>query len=234
MRRTLPARLAIACAAAVLALLGGLHILSPEFDPSWRVISEYATGQYGWVLSLLFGCWALSSWALVVGLRAQVGQVGLVFLTAAGVGEAMAAFFDITHPLHGLAGIIGLFSLPIAAVLFARSLPTPSKVLVWTAHSTWLSLVALIATLVAMIVGYTQAGNQMTPDVLAVVGYADRVLVVAYCAWVIIAARQALRFASERPSATPARNSAPCHPELAKDPRAHRFRQADPSAAASG
>jgi len=31
-----------------------LHVLSPEFSPSRRVISEYALGHYPWVLSLMF------------------------------------------------------------------------------------------------------------------------------------------------------------------------------------
>ena len=57
------ARLAIAAGGAVIVLLASLHILSPEFEPSWRAVSEYATGQYGWVLSLMFVSWAVSSWA---------------------------------------------------------------------------------------------------------------------------------------------------------------------------
>jgi hypothetical protein len=47
------ARLAIATAVAALLLLFSLHVLSPEFDPSWRMVSEYALGHYGWVLSLI-------------------------------------------------------------------------------------------------------------------------------------------------------------------------------------
>jgi hypothetical protein len=41
------ARVAIAGAGAVLLLLASLHVLSPEFDPARRVISEYAKGRYG-------------------------------------------------------------------------------------------------------------------------------------------------------------------------------------------
>lgn len=29
-------------------MLASLHALSPEFDPSWRVVSEDANGKYGW------------------------------------------------------------------------------------------------------------------------------------------------------------------------------------------
>jgi hypothetical protein len=41
--------MAIAAAAAQVLLLASLHVLSPEFDPAWRVVSEYVNGGYGWV-----------------------------------------------------------------------------------------------------------------------------------------------------------------------------------------
>ncbi|MBV8068249.1 MAG: DUF998 domain-containing protein [Candidatus Eremiobacteraeota bacterium] len=40
------------------------HVLSPEFDPSWRVVSEYADGRYAWVLTLMFALCAFGTWAL--------------------------------------------------------------------------------------------------------------------------------------------------------------------------
>jgi hypothetical protein len=64
--------------------------------------------------------------------------------------------------------------------------------LLWTANLTWISLAALIVSLIVMMNGYTQAGNQMTPDVIAVVGYVNRLLVLVYCAWVLVVARHAL------------------------------------------
>lgn len=74
--------LATILAVGTILLLAGLHVASPEFDPSWRMISEYAFGHYGWVLSLMFLCWGTSSWALAVGIWSQVrtksGKVGLV------------------------------------------------------------------------------------------------------------------------------------------------------------
>ncbi len=50
------ARVAIGTSVAVLALLAILHILSPEFNPAWRMVSEYANGKYAWVFiaSVLF------------------------------------------------------------------------------------------------------------------------------------------------------------------------------------
>ena len=53
-------------------LLAALHILSPEFSPSWRMISEYAFGHYGWVLSLMFLCSGVSCWALVLAIHSEI------------------------------------------------------------------------------------------------------------------------------------------------------------------
>jgi hypothetical protein len=203
------ARAAIAAAGAVLLLLAGLHVLSPEFDPSWRVVSEYANGRYGWVLSVMFVFWALSSWALAVSLWSQLngigGKIALGFLIAAGVGEAMASVFDINHPLHGLAGMIGVLSLPAAAMLISLRLGRTQawsgarNVLLVLANLTWVSLVLMVAALIIMMSGYTWSGNKLTPDVIAVVGWANRLLVVVYCLWAITVAWQAVRH-RRRPS----------------------------------
>jgi hypothetical protein len=205
------ARLAIALAAAVLLLVAALHFLSPEFDPSWRMVSEYATGQYGWVLSLMFVSWALSSWVLAFAIWRHVktiaGKIGLFFLVAAGVGEAMASVFDITHPLHSVAALIGIPSLAIAAMLISVSLGRvpawhpAKKLLLWTANLTWISLALMAASFAILIFTYTRAGGDMSagvittlpPGVIAVVGWANRLLVLAYCAWVMTMAWQATK-----------------------------------------
>jgi Protein of unknown function (DUF998) len=202
------ARVAIAAAGAVVLLLASLHVLSPEFDPSWRVVSEYANGRYGWVLSLMFASWALSTWALALTVWSQVngigGKIALSFLIAAGVGEAMASVFDINHPLHNLAGLIGVVSLPFAAMLISMRLcrsqawSAAKYVLLWTANFTWVSLVLMVAALIIMVRGYTWAGNKMPPDVIAVVGWANRLLVLVYCVWVATVAWQALQLRRQK------------------------------------
>jgi hypothetical protein len=212
-RITLPAaRLAIAAAAAALLLLASLHVLSPEFDPAWRMVSEYANGHYGWVLSLMFATWGLSSWALAVAVlpeaRTTPVKIGLVALTVAGVGEAMAAVFDINHDtLHSLAGALGMLGLPIAAMLISvnlgRTYPWSGArlTLLLTANLTWVSLVLLAATLVLLVATFTQvagappaqAPKVLPHGVIGLVGWANRLLVVSYCLWVMAVARQAIR-----------------------------------------
>ena len=84
------AQLSFGAAATSLLLLAALHVVSPEFDPSWRMVSGYALGKYGWMLTLMFVSLALSCAALFVGIRSSVstiaGKVGLACLLAAVVG----------------------------------------------------------------------------------------------------------------------------------------------------
>lgn len=214
MRRA-AAWIAIVASASVLVLLAALHVLSPEFDPSWRVVSEYANGHYGWVLSSMFATWAVSSWALAYALwpilRSAAGRVGLWFLVAAGVGEALAAVFDINHPLHGLAGLLGAGGLPVAAMLITVSLQRsrPSlvvgKTLPWLANLTWIMVVALIGSLVLLFVTFTHAGGHVPADggtlpigtklptgAIPLVGYVNRLMVIVNCAWVTLAADESV------------------------------------------
>jgi hypothetical protein len=209
--RRAAAWIAIVASASVLALLTALHALSPEFDPSWRVVSEYANGHYSWVLSSMFATWAVSSWALAYALwpilGSAAGRVGLWFLVAAGAGEALAAVFDINQPLHGLAGLLGAGGLPVAAILITidlqRSRPSlvASKTLLWFANLTWLMVVALIGSLVLLFVTFTHAGGHVPADggmlpigtklpggAIALVGYVNRLMVLVNCGWVMQAA----------------------------------------------
>jgi Protein of unknown function (DUF998) len=216
------ARASFAAVIATMLFLASLHVLSPEFDPSWRMVSEYANGRYGWVLSLMFLSWALSTWALAFAIRSQLktvaGKIGLMFLIAAGVGEALASMFDINHPsLHNLAGFLGILSLPVAAMLItvsvARTEPWSAsrKLLLWTANLTWVSLVIMVASLIVMGVTFIRAGGHvpangkslplgatLPPGTIPVVGYANRFLVVAYCAWVIVVAWLAIRLGAKQ------------------------------------
>ncbi len=192
------ARLSFATGATALVLLAALHVLSPEFDPSWRMVSEYALGNYGWVLALMFLAWALSYITLFFAIKSQIrtlgGKIGLGFLLAAAVGTSMAVIFDFSHALHGLASMIGIPSLPIAALLTSVSLvrnpawSSARRLLLWTANLTWMSLVLMIA---ALFIGLSQSGGGLGPEVL--IGWPNRLLVAAYCVWVMVASRRAIQ-----------------------------------------
>lgn len=190
------ARLSFAAAAMSLVLLAALHVLSPELDPSWRMVSEYASGNYGWVLALMFLSMGLSCVALFFAVKSQVqtigGKIGLGFLLAAAVGLSMAAIFDFNHDLHGLSAMIGIPSLPIAAMLISLSLvrnqvwSSARQLLLWTANLTWISLVVMFATL---FIGLSQSGGEFGPDVP--IGWPNRLLMLAYGGWLMVVAWRA-------------------------------------------
>lgn len=206
------AKLAIITAVAVLVLVALLHLLSPEFDPSWRMVSEYALGNFSWVLSIMFITWAISTWALYAAIRSQVhtraGKTGLVFLLAAGTGMAMAAVFDVRQEtMHGVAGL-GMPFFCIAALLVSYSLKrnpawrSAKRRIILTAHLPWISLVLMALTMVVLFNDFSKAGidlssgvkPQKLPDgVTAYVGWANRLLFIFFCTWTITVAGTAIR-----------------------------------------
>ena len=146
----------------------------------------------------MFLTWALSCVALFFAIRSEIrtigGKIGLGFLLAAAVGMSMAAFFDVRHNLHGLAAIIGMPSLPIAAILTSGSLVrsqawSPARrSLLWTAVLTLASLLLMTAT---VFIGLSQTGGEFGPGM--VIGWSNRILWVAYSVWLMVTARRAIQ-----------------------------------------
>ncbi len=189
------ARLSLAASVTAVSCLVGLHFVSPEFDPSWRVVSEYALGRHAWLLSLMFVAWGVGSAALAVAIWSQVktlgGRIGLVLLLIASVGEAMASVFDLRQTVpHNLAAALGIPTLPIAATLLAASLPRSERwigakrLLFGMALLTWICLALMAAAL------FSLSGRL---GVKVPIGWPNRLLVVTYSAWAMAVAWLALR-----------------------------------------
>ena len=204
--------LAIGATVAALFLLAALHVLSPEYSPAWRMVSEYANGQYAWVLSLMFAAYGLSSLALAFAIRSQLrsrrGKIGLAALVISGIGQGAASVFNLNMAtLHDLAGAIGIVALPIGAMLISLALVrTPTwastrRQLLWAANLTWISVVLFAASFPLMMATFVQVlgalpsapPQQLPGGVIALVGWTDRLLVVSAWAWVAIVAWHAIR-----------------------------------------
>jgi len=205
--------MAIVAVAAALFFLALLHVVSPEFDPSWRMISEYANGRYGLILSLMFACWGIAQLALLVGVWRQVPKtmftVGLVSLFLAGAGAAMASVFDVNNPLHDLVSYFGILGLPIAAMLVSPALSrspgwsVAKRPLLWSANLTWIAVALFAASFVVLILTFQLAGIKMDPSagptahapdgVIGVVGVTDRLTAVVDFLWVATVANRAIR-----------------------------------------
>lgn len=135
--------------------------------------------------------------------------MGLFFLLIAGLGGNLASVFDVTHPIgHTIAGILGVLGFPIAALLLSRSLGRnetwrpASKALLGIANLSWISDVVLVATLTIMSMQMAHLNGGSLPQhapkalphgVLALDGWADRLIVLSSSAWVFWTAVTAIR-----------------------------------------
>lgn len=207
------ARLSFAAAATFLALLAALHVLKPELDPSWHVISEYAIGRYGWLMVLAFLSLGFSLVSLGIAIRSQLrsllGYIGLALLLLSAVGLFIAGIFisdpitasEVQRTTHGKIHELGalLDVTPIAALIICLSLvrnPAWAKarrVLLWTAG---LPLIGLLVFIVSTSIMLPQNDGKFGPEVL--IGWPNRLLVVTYCAWLMTVAWRAIRLGQHR------------------------------------
>lgn len=197
------ARLSISTGVIFVIILGSLHLLEPEFDPTWRFISEYALGNFGWLMHLAFGLLAVSliSAGIVIHSQARniAGYIGLVILGISAIGIMIAAIF-VTDPLSasqddatfsGKMHSIGatLDYTPVAALLISFALARNEA---WRTIRVRLFVTAGI-TFIIMVLFILQIPHdgQFGPGVLA--GLYGRILIVSYLGWVCIVGTHALK-----------------------------------------
>jgi hypothetical membrane protein len=121
--------LALACVGGVVVL----HLVRPDLDPLHHVLSEYANGPFGIVMTAVFygvgiACAALG-WRLRTALQWRgVTAATPALLITAGIGMIVAGVFEVGLPsapeslaetIHSLASIGAFVALVAAMVLFA-------------------------------------------------------------------------------------------------------------------
>ncbi len=197
---------------SVICLLA-LHFVSKEFKPSFRMVSEYALGNYKWLLTTFFFCWGLCSissglllWNVVTSGWAKFG-VNLIFVS--GIGAIMGGLFDVQHKLHGLSFGIGVPFLPIGALLVSYHLikkvewQEHSSSLLFSSHAIWISLVFMGVSMFILFSSLKSTGIVYGPDsppfselpkgVIGFNGWANRLLVLSYIAYPVLIAKLLLR-----------------------------------------
>lgn len=184
-------------------ILCSLHLLQPEFDPTWRFVSEYALGNYGWMMHLAFGLLAVAQISVAITIfphiRTVTGYIGLVILGISAIGVIIAAIF-VTDPIsvspdeatfsgsmHSIGAMLDYT--PVAALLISLSL---CRLDVWRPMKGVLltsSIIAIIAMLV--FVSQIPQDGQFGPEVLA--GLFGRFLILADIAWLIFVGIHAVK-----------------------------------------
>jgi hypothetical protein len=212
------ARLSIGSAILFVLLLGSLHVLEPEFDPTWRFISEYALGQYGWMMHVAFLALATSLASAAIAISSQVrtvlGYIGLALLGLAAVGILIAAIFT-TDPQTASRGTAATLSgqlhvlgasfdyTPIAALLLSFSLARNQA---WRPIRKWLFITAgiTLVALAAFMLALPYDGH-VGPNVRA--GLFGRFLVVSYLGWLLTVGLHALTLTTSAQTMNSSRRS---------------------------
>lgn len=186
-----------------LVLLAALHFLEPEFDPSWRFISEYQLGQYGWLMSLAFFSLMVSSASLFLAIQSQIrtvgGYIGLLLLLVSAVGFALAAFFT-SDPLtaaqatdhgklHSMGAILG-GNIAGAAYFLGWSL---ARNIAWASARwslLWITGSAVVGQLASFWMQAIMAQSNNTFGSTVFVGLPNRLLIIALAGWLVAIAWQ--------------------------------------------
>lgn len=203
-------------AAVFLFLLFLLHFLKWELDPSWRMISEYEIGRFGWVMRLAFFCWGASVLAMLIAIwpslqpiSGMISRWWFVLIVIALVGAGIFKTNPITentpnpvNTIHTICGAIVILTFPIAATLAVRSLLHNSSwsesqgLLIFGTVLTWIGVVAYFASIIISGIVHpstvkSSSAEKYGPHVPQ--GWPNRFMVVTYIIWLIIIAETALR-----------------------------------------
>jgi hypothetical protein len=198
---TVAAVYALGATASAVALVALLHRLEPEFDPSWRMLSEYALGRYGALMRAAFLAGGTGAIAVAVALAgpAWPASLGLVLVAIGPLGAAFVDTDPITTPraamsrrtdVHAALGTLFILGFPTAATVAgigAAADPAVGPVLAWASVVPWIALAWFLGTSLR----YARPDARGAPEVR--IGWPNRVSMLVYLGWVALAAVTLLR-----------------------------------------
>jgi hypothetical protein len=201
------ATVSIVGTACFVALIIALHVLSPDFDPIDRPTSEYARGDFGYLMTLAFVSLSVSTSALVVGLHRNLSEparslLGLGFLGIWGLGLLVAATFPIdldgapetrAGTIHAINGPLTFLSLILGSNLVSRGFRHDAR---WRPTYRLASGLALV-----MIPLFIAGGLAAARETGA--GIAQRLLVLTLATWFFVIALRLRANATETAASVP-------------------------------
>jgi Protein of unknown function (DUF998) len=181
--------LVVVCFAAVMAL----HILRGDVDPVANVMSLYANGSYGVLMTAAFYAFGLACVALAVRLRSALrgsltARAVPVLLGASGAALLLSGAFEVGRPLvpdtveesiHSIASI-GAFVLLVVAMIAVSF--AAGREPAWRSFRPTSAALATTAALAAMVSPLT--------DGRPISGVVQRVLGFAVLTWLLLTARR--------------------------------------------
>ena len=200
------AYIAIVFAVFFLIILFLLHFLKREFDPTWRMISEYEIGHFGWMMRLAFFSWGTSVLAILITIWPSLQPISQWWFVVIAIALLGAGIFktnpitdntpDWVNTIHALCGAIVILTFPIAVTLAVSSLlhnqlwSASQGVLIFSTVLAWIGMIAFFASIIISRIIDPSAGR-VGPHVY--LGWPNRFMVVTYIVWIITIAVVALR-----------------------------------------
>lgn len=198
MRQNILARTVIASSSTFAILLLVLHFIQPNLDPTWNFISEYARGNFGWLMSIAFIALAVACvsgailfWKSIPG---WAGHTGSILLGLSSIGMVLAALF-VTDPintpmdqlsssgtLHGVGGQLNFTS--VAVLFFAIGL-SKSAQLKTIKKPLWIITIVCLLADIAFIATAASSEGIFGPGVFT--GLFGRIMMLSFVAWMITA-----------------------------------------------
>jgi hypothetical protein len=145
---------ALAATISAIGLVVALHVLEPEFDPSWRMLSEYSLGRYGVLMRAAFIAAGTGVVGCAIALSGAAWPASLALAVVA-IGPLGAAFVDtdpVTTPraefsrrgkVHAAFGSVFILGFPFAATsvgISAAGDPAIGPILAWASLVPWITL----------------------------------------------------------------------------------------------
>ena len=205
-RVALPA-ISLGGAGAFVASVAVMHFLQPEFDPVDVAVSYYMNGRLGWLLGLGLVALGIGSLTLALALRSRLapGPAGPGFwlFSVWSAGAVIAGMFppdpygrwndppSISGMTHGVVAMLAFAAFPPAAWLLSRRLSvlprmdSSARLLERLAQLCTVFVIVFFACLVPVF-------QNRAPYAL---GLVERVLIMAFVAWIVAAALSVRRVA---------------------------------------
>lgn len=195
------ALVAIGALGLSVVLVAALHVLEPEYDASWRMLSEYALGRFGFLMRVAFVAAAIGVIATGMALSTRAWPaVALLWLVSIGpLGASVIDTDPITTPrpemsrrsnVHAALGTLFILGFPVAATLVGLASagdPRIRPILAVASIGPWAALAWFLGTSI----------RHARPDVVGApdipIGWPNRASMLAYLGWAALAAALVLR-----------------------------------------
>lgn len=201
------AKLAILADGLFILLLAVVHGLKSDLDPSWHFISDFAIGEYGWIMRAAFYALAASNSAVYMSIRPYLrgvsGRIGAALFLLGTIGTVMDGVFvadpmntlaeaqTTSGKLHNPGGALGLLGFVGTVIMSAKLFYHPA----WrhAQKSVVIATVVLVLGFLTAFISIASIANShkrvFGPD--TPVGWPNRIGILSGCLWILIIALNA-------------------------------------------